>query len=472
MRGNLQSLEEIISEKDKNLNMKNDEIRKLTDQISAANIVNVLLLGQTGIGKTTFINSLANYMLHESLDAALKTETKVLIPCKIKIHDQNGEPKTLDIKNSLLDEGEKNFKDGVSSTQNVKSYVIYCPSLNRKIRILDTPGIADTRGREKDSENMKDIINALNELKTLSAVIFLLKPNEDRHTATFRYCLSEVLNALPKGFAKHILFCTTHSRTTFYTLGETHGPLTQLIRDLNIEDDISLIPGKNVFAVDNEAFRYLIAHKNDQHTYFEKYYHSFAQSWKISVDSMMNMFKIIMDLQPKGTQIIVDLQMSYDSIQRMCQQLTEMHRQLTEITQTMVLLEEWKLEECRSESERLTLLLNENNKIVKESKKSIAEITKATSKLAYNYRKNCLVDITKTDYVEHYVTYRMKRAEMEGNANQVELFKKHIEAHKKEIEILKKEFDRAGSMKIAEQFPAQILNELKQNQNLSGTVFF
>ena len=120
----------------------------------------------------------------------------------------------------------------------------------------------------------------------------------------------------------------------------------------------------------------------------------------------------------------------------------------------------------------MTLLLNEYNNIVKESEKSIAEITKATSKLAYNYRKNCLVDITKTDHVEQYVTYRMKRAEMEGNASQVELFKKHINAHKKEIEILKKEFDRAGSMKIAEQSPAQILNELKENMNLSGTAFF
>ena len=332
---NLEDFEDFLDPKDalavlnkvreiRDINSVSKRLNTNQKKIDSAEIVNVLLLGQTGIGKTTFINSLANYMLYESLDAAVEFETKVLIPCKIKITDQNGKSKTLEIKNSLLDEGQENFKDGVSSTQNVKSHVIYCPSLNRKIRILDTPGIADTRGHEKDSENMKDIINALKELKTLSAVIFLLKPNEARLEATFRYCLSELLNALPKGFAKHILFCTTNSRSTCYTLGETHGPLTQLIRDLNIEDDISLIPDKNVFAVDNEAFRYLIAHKNDQHTYMEKYYNSFAESWKMSVDNMMNMFKIIKDLEPKGTQTIVDLQMSYDSIQRMCQQLTEM----------------------------------------------------------------------------------------------------------------------------------------------------
>ena len=112
-----------------------------------------------------------------------------------------------------------------------------------------------------------------------------------------------------------------------------------------------------------------------------------------------------------------------------------------------------------------------HTKIIEESKKSIDEITKATSKLAYNYRNNCLIDITKTDHVEQYVTYRMKRAEMEGNVNQVELFKKHIDGHKKEIEILKKQFESAGSIEIADQSPGEILNELKKSQNLSGTAF-
>ena len=41
--------------------------------------INVLVLGQTGVGKSTFINALANYIGNDSLEQAVLNEFQVLI---------------------------------------------------------------------------------------------------------------------------------------------------------------------------------------------------------------------------------------------------------------------------------------------------------------------------------------------------------------------------------------------------------
>ena len=239
-------------------NVKKNEEEYQT-KLAKARTMNVLFLGRTGIGKTTFINSLANYMLYPSLSEAIRGETQVIIPCKINFLSADGEQQQVVIPEGN-EFGNENLKiPGQSATEDPKAHIIYSPKLDVKIRIIDTPGLADTRGYEQDQENMKKIIGAVKELGELSSIVFLMKPNESRLEATFRYCLTELLNALPKNFAENICFCVTNARGSNYTMGETSVPLKQLLEDLKIDDQVRLKPNTNVFAVDNEAFRYLIA---------------------------------------------------------------------------------------------------------------------------------------------------------------------------------------------------------------------
>ncbi|KAF9345762.1 hypothetical protein BGX34_004505, partial [Mortierella sp. NVP85] len=99
--------------------------------------INILLLGETGVGKSTFINAFANYLRYDSLEIAERMEMTTLIQSSFEIEGTKvtaGKP----------DQNEK-LKHGQSSTQYCRSYVF---PLNDdiKIRLIDTPGIGDTRG--------------------------------------------------------------------------------------------------------------------------------------------------------------------------------------------------------------------------------------------------------------------------------------------------------------------------------------
>lgn len=50
--------------------------------------INVLLLGESGVGKSTFINSCYNYFKHPTLEHVLANTLDVLIPAKFDITDK------------------------------------------------------------------------------------------------------------------------------------------------------------------------------------------------------------------------------------------------------------------------------------------------------------------------------------------------------------------------------------------------
>ncbi|CAF4082946.1 unnamed protein product, partial [Rotaria sordida] len=122
-------------------------------------IINILLLGETGVGKSTFINAFANYLTFDSLEQAESNEPIVIIPVSfiMTIGDNFEERK---IKFGEIDSfSNENFNTlGQSITQRCKSYVFALKNDNRRqIRLIDTPGFGDTRGLDQDERNMEHI---------------------------------------------------------------------------------------------------------------------------------------------------------------------------------------------------------------------------------------------------------------------------------------------------------------------------
>lgn len=219
--------------------------------------INILVLGETGVGKSTCINAIANYLRFKTLDEALGGNPVCLIPTKFSMTDDNFESKTIEFG----DFANESKEIGQSATQTCLAHVFKLPD-GRQIRIIDTPGIGDTRGPTKDDENFENVLNYIANLPKLNGICILLKPNESRLTITFRYCINELLTHLHRSASTNIVFCFTNTRNTFYKPGDTLDTLREFLEKLDQEHGIAIPTDKDtIYCMDNEAFRYLLAYK-------------------------------------------------------------------------------------------------------------------------------------------------------------------------------------------------------------------
>lgn len=70
---------------------------------------------------------------------------------------------------------EADGSGGQSATQLTSVYAVDIGST--RVRLIDTPGIGDTRGVEQDNKNMADILRVLRSYNNLHGILILLKPN-------------------------------------------------------------------------------------------------------------------------------------------------------------------------------------------------------------------------------------------------------------------------------------------------------
>ncbi|KAL3480985.1 hypothetical protein BJX99DRAFT_272191 [Aspergillus californicus] len=279
-----------------------NDLRELLRSLPAPREVNILILGESGVGKSTFVNAFVNYLAFGSLDEGLRDpKLNCVVPCSFttQVVDEAGRMLSKDVVVGR-DKDEMDGSRGQSATQKATVYPLYFR--DTLIRLIDTPGIGDTRGIDQDKQNMANMLAILRNYKDLHGILILLKPNNARLGVMFRFCVKELLTHLHTSAAQNMVFGFTNTRGSNYTPGDTFKPLESLLSEYR--DVIPQLSRSNVYCFDSESFRYLAARKQGiEMGHMDDY----RRSWEHSSEEADRLLAHFQGLRPHHTQETLSL---------------------------------------------------------------------------------------------------------------------------------------------------------------------
>ncbi|KAE9547313.1 hypothetical protein FO519_009475, partial [Halicephalobus sp. NKZ332] len=214
---------------------------------------NILVLGQSGVGKSTWINSIANYFTFENFENALGHPPKYIISTSFKMIDDDGNRHV--IKMGETNKNENTEYLATSCTLKPQVYSFRHPDCN--LNIIDVPGIGDTRGVDVDNTNIKAILDTVSLFSELHAICVLIKSTDTVLNTEFRYCLNELLMHLHKYAIPNVVFIFTNSIASNFRPGNGYTVLEEYLNKLRDDMDVDIPLSKDIiYCIDNEAFRF------------------------------------------------------------------------------------------------------------------------------------------------------------------------------------------------------------------------
>ena len=318
----------------------------LLEGLEPFDALNILILGETGVGKSTFINAFVNYLTFDTLaDAMSAKELNCIIPFSFStqvVDEADSRHQFVQTTVSMIiivysplecaftnnmqiragkSKNEADGSKGQSATQKTLVHTFQVGSYT--VRLFDTPGIGDTRGASQDTENMADILSVLAHYDKIHGILILLKPNNARLTLMFRFCIKELLTHLHRDATRNMVFGFTNTRGSNYKPGDTFEPLKSELA-CNPDVDIGLYKD-TVYCFDSESFRYLAAHHQgvdlgDQADY--------SQSWEKSAQESQRLMIYFQKLMPHLVKNTISLNETRNMI-------TGLTKPMAEIMQTI-----------------------------------------------------------------------------------------------------------------------------------------
>ena len=157
--------------------------------------LNILLLGKSGVGKSTVANILYNHIKENEYSSK---DREIIIPLlhrgKVRMPVNVEAYKAYNVKLNAR---------GRSQTIEVHQYAV--ENKYHNVIIWDVPGFIDTDGGLTDAENAKKIANALSDVSVHAVVIVLDAKDQDRALLESNANINNIRRMLPKSFSENLI---------------------------------------------------------------------------------------------------------------------------------------------------------------------------------------------------------------------------------------------------------------------------
>ncbi|XP_056593676.1 uncharacterized protein LOC130412901 [Triplophysa dalaica] len=262
-----------------------------------------LIVGETGTGKTTLINTMINYT------CGVQREDKIWIE---------------------ITDDQSDRTSAHSQTSIITVYGVYIPESSVDLTIIDTPGYGDTRGTGHDKEigrSLQHVGTSDDVAYGTSAVCFVIKADQNRLTDRQQYIFDAVQCLFGKDIEENIVLLFTHS-----TGARPKNALTA-VKEAKIK-----------CAVDEKKQPIYFLFNNCQSEAFDEEDQTMQDHlWDLSYKGMTGLFKFLDTVRPKTLQMTKDvlqkrkqLEANISNLQSRVQEIEIKH---TELKQTEEALE-------------------------------------------------------------------------------------------------------------------------------------
>ncbi|XP_077065462.1 uncharacterized protein LOC143718294 isoform X2 [Siphateles boraxobius] len=278
----------------------------------------IMMIGATGSGKTTLINSMINYILG------------------VRWED--------DFRFVLIDEG-KQKSQAESQTSEITAYQINHMDGFRvpySLTIVDTPGFGDTRGISHDQKittQIQEFFTARGGIDRIDAVCFVVQASLARLTHTQKYIFDSILSIFGKDIAENILMMVT------FADGKTP-PVLEAIKVSEVPCSTNESGEPLHFKFNNSA---LFATNNTSADDEESDCDNFDQMfWKLGFSSMRKFFTSLINMETKSLsltqEVLKERQQLEVLVEGLQPQINSGLTKLDEIKKTKAALEQHKVE--------------------------------------------------------------------------------------------------------------------------------
>jgi len=269
--------------------------------------IKILLLGETGGGKSSFLELLRHFPL----------------VCRFA-----GEYGPADIRRLR----ELSFEQGrtmASATQIATENPFAIGRL--WMNVLDTPGFGDTRGPQIDKEHVQGIVDCVSKHGSLHAIALVVNGRQNRLHPQLKYVLTELGAILPKTMRQNIFVVFTNTAEAL-SLSFDQKELSELV-DSNV--------GNRVIFIDNPLVTMKRAiHQSDEQpspTHFSRYSNDLANASAnlgklfvaianispVKTDDFLNLYKLRQQIESNTVGCLSKLHLAQQHAKRLREQLQQ-----------------------------------------------------------------------------------------------------------------------------------------------------